>query len=276
MGNSTQVDDPERWMSLSDAIEHFMESSSVLFPLDRNPFNGSPQDANDEKSASIVRSYALHECGRLIDRCYWGVLTNAAVVEPADDRDAIRHGLFDLNLGVLGRRHDLADSLSNIFTGIPVEARKAYLPADLERYRDCPVVLHAEAWRDVVCAWRADWIAERSLKINEPIDFSDVSDEWLGRKFSSWKRLGMKHGFQVVKKAVEKGERTLKPDAKHAVLNILRLRDARDDSGNPTLSENRFEEIWKFEARKPENRHLRMTSPGAPNKQPKRPKKDED
>jgi hypothetical protein len=271
MDDPNQVDPPEGWISLSDAVEHFVELSSELLPLDRSPFDGNPWDAGDEMSASIVRSYALRECERLIDRSYWGVFTSAGSVVPMIDRDPIRHGLFDLEMGVLGRtldrpglRYGMGEALANILTDAPADVRTqaSELPADLERYRDCHVVLHAEAWRDVVHAWRADWVAERSLKLNEPIDFSGVSDEWLGRKFSTWKRLGLEHGFTVVKKADN-------PDSKHAVLNILRALDVGDSFGDATLSENRFDEIWRFEARKPENWHLRMASPGAPKKQPK-------
>ena len=106
MGDSTQANAPEGWISLPEAVEHFMELSSELFPLDRNPFDGSHQDPDDELSARIDRSYSLRECERLIDRSRWGVLTNSGSVEPVVDRDAIRHGLFDLESGVLGRRHD--------------------------------------------------------------------------------------------------------------------------------------------------------------------------
>ncbi len=244
MGDSTQVNDPEEWMFLSDAVEHFMVASSELFPLDRNPFSGSPQNADDELSGSIVRSYALHECERLIDRSYWGVLTNAGVFMPAGDRDAIRHGLFDLNLGVLGRRHDLADSLTSIFTGIPRETltREAYLPATLERYRDRPVVLHAAAWRDVVRAWRAEENATRQQHHGRLVDFDEVSDDYLGG---------------LITRSFENAVRGhLAPSRDRMCEAFMAIAAAK------SLSRKRFYRVWKLFGTRPENRHLRMSSPG--------------
>ena len=132
MGDSTQANAPEGWISLPEAVEHFMELSSELFPLDRNPFDGSHQDAGDELSGIVVRSYVLCKCERLIDRNSLGVLTNAGSVETVDDRDAIRHGLFDLELGILGRRLTLADA----FAG--TDPSKSELPGELEQHRDAP------------------------------------------------------------------------------------------------------------------------------------------
>jgi hypothetical protein len=47
-------------------------------------------------------------------------LTKAGNVEELADRDAIRHGQFDLDSGLLGRRHDVAESLTSLFTGVPI------------------------------------------------------------------------------------------------------------------------------------------------------------
>ena len=251
MGDSSQVDAPEGWIFLPEAVEYFMTSSSELFPLDRNPFNGSPQDPDDESSASLVRSYVRPDCERLVDHSHWGILTKTGSVETVVEWNAIRHGLFDLELGVLGRRHDFADSITSIFTSTPMEARETLLPADLERYRDCHVVLDAEAWRDVVLAWRAEENATRQRRRGGPIDFTGVSDDYLGRLIVK--------SFEIARRwdLAPSRDRMCEAFMKMAVAGSLRKKQ--------------FKRVWMFFGTRPENRHLRMSAPGK--KASRRPKK---
>ncbi len=260
MGDSTQADAPEGWIFLPEAVERFMELSSEPFPLDRNPLDGGPQNAGDELSASIDRSYSLRECERQIDRSRWGVLTNSGSVEPTVDRDAICHGLFDLKLGILGRTLDrpglhygLSEALANILIGVATDVRthESELPDDLERYRDCHVVLHAEAWKGVIRAWRAEENATRQRRHGHLIDFTGVSDDYLGR---------------LIVGAFELASRSdLRPSRKRMCEAFMEKAVAG------TLRKRQFRRVWTLFGVRPENRHLRMSAPGT--KASRRPKK---
>lgn len=228
---------PEGWLSVDAAINVFCSTVAELIPAQLNQFD----------SQVALRIFAETECSELAERAFIAVLTNDGAVIEIFPKAPVSRGVFELNVGLIGKRR----SLGGILAGD--EPHDAPLPADLEPHRARPVLIHTTCWGNLVAEWCEEHLVQQKMDTAAGIDFSRLSDDFIGRWIIGTLISAKSGGLKATKDADTRRGRKVE-------FGMWDYFKAMAD-GN-TLIRKRFDEIWRREGRKAEHRHLRMSEPG--------------